>query len=110
MNKTTRKRVCILGNYSGRNAGDAAILGGLLRDLSSRYKDLEYVIPTLNPGFVSTSYKGYNVKPVNILPWHGSLKFLGFPTWNAIHRLSGPAWIAHQLDGPAESLRRPTSP
>ena len=33
------KKITILGNYSGRNAGDAAILGCLLEDIYNKFED-----------------------------------------------------------------------
>lgn len=79
-----RKKICILGNYSGRNAGDAAILEGVLREVSSRYDNVEFLVPTLNPEFVRRSYSQYAVTAVSLLPWRGSVKLLGLPVWNAI--------------------------
>ncbi|MCX6353895.1 MAG: polysaccharide pyruvyl transferase family protein [Candidatus Aureabacteria bacterium] len=73
------KKICVLGNYSGRNAGDAALLGGLLEDVSSLYKDLLFVIPTITPSFVSRSFSRYCVRPVSLMPWNMSLKILGIP-------------------------------
>lgn len=43
------KRVTILGNNSGRNAGVMAILGNMLRDISDLYDDIEFYDPTTNP-------------------------------------------------------------
>ena len=63
------KKICVLGNFSGRNAGDAAILGGLLEDVSSRHPDTLFAVPTINPGFVRRAYARYRVKPVGLLPW-----------------------------------------
>ena len=73
------KNICVLGNYSGRNAGDAALLGGLLEDVSSLYKDLRFVIPTTTPSFISRNFSGYCVRPVSLMPWNMSLKILGIP-------------------------------
>lgn len=78
------KKICILGNYSGRNAGDTAILAGILREVSAHYKNVEFLIPTLSPLFIKNTFAGYPVKPVNILPWRGCIKFLGIPVWNAL--------------------------
>lgn len=80
----TSKRICVLGNYSGRNAGDAAILGGLLREIASRYPDVEFVVPTLNPSFVRDQFAEYRLRPVSLLPWNGCIKLLGLPVWRAI--------------------------
>jgi polysaccharide pyruvyl transferase WcaK-like protein len=78
------KKICVIGNFSGRNAGDAAILGGVLREISSRYDCIEYLIPTLNPRFIRDSFREYPIKPISLLPWNGSLKLLGLPAWNAM--------------------------
>jgi len=77
------KKICVLGNFSGRNAGDAAILGGLLEDVSSRHPDTLFAVPTINPGFVRRAYARYRVKPVGLLPWNLSVKILGVPVFAA---------------------------
>jgi polysaccharide pyruvyl transferase WcaK-like protein len=75
------RRVAVIGNYSGRNSGDAALLEGLLRDVTETFPEtrLEFVIPTINPGFVRRTYGSYPVRPVGLLPWNLSLKILGLP-------------------------------
>lgn len=78
------KSICVLGNYSGRNAGDAAILGCLLEDISTRYSDIFFEIPSINPKFIRESYKEYNVKPVSMLPWNFSVKIFGLPVFRSI--------------------------
>jgi len=80
------KTITVLGNFSGRNAGDAAILGGLVSDISSQFEDVQFKVPTIKPGFVRRAYVGYNVRPVSILPWTFSIKILGVPTfWTTLH-------------------------
>ncbi len=73
------KKIAVLGNFSGRNAGDAAILGCLLKDISERYQNVEFHIPTINTGFVQRSFSQYNIKPVGLMPWNLSAKILGLP-------------------------------
>lgn len=80
------KRICVIGNFSGRNAGDAAILGGLLEDVSRLYPDAEFDVPTINPGFVARQYAGYRVTPVPMLPWNLSVKILGLPIFRSVLR------------------------
>lgn len=80
------KKICVLGNYSGRNAGDAAILGGLLEDLSALYPDAEYLIPTIKPSFIKRNFSRYNVLPVSLMPWNLSLKILGLPVFTSTLR------------------------
>lgn len=77
------KKVCVVGNFSGRNAGDAAILGGLLEDISKLYNDLLFEIPTINTKFVERNYASYHVKPVSLLPWNLSLKIFGVPIFRS---------------------------
>lgn len=86
MAKPTRKVVTVLGNFSGRNAGDAAILGGLLKDLTDRFPDtpLQFLVPTINPRFILKAFSRYPVKPVSLLPTNLSLKILGIPIFRAV--------------------------
>ncbi len=77
------KRITVLGNFSGRNAGDAAILGCLLNDISSRYTDVEFHVPTINTNYVTLAYNKYNVKPVGLMPWNLSVKIYGLPIYRA---------------------------
>lgn len=75
------KKITVLGNFSGRNAGDAAILGCLLKDVSDRYQDVQFYIPTINTKFVADSFSQYNIKPVSLMPWTMSAKIFGLPTF-----------------------------
>ena len=78
------KKICVIGNYSGRNAGDAAILGNLLEDISSLYPGCEFLIPTINTKFIQESYSQYNVKPVGLMPWNLSVKIFGIPLLRSV--------------------------
>ncbi|MEI6972439.1 MAG: polysaccharide pyruvyl transferase family protein [bacterium] len=80
------KRICVIGNFSGRNAGDAAILGCLLEDVSRLYPDVEYDIPTINPGFVRRHYSEHRIRPVPMLPWNLSAKIFGLPVFRSVLR------------------------
>jgi len=80
------KRICVVGNFSGRNAGDAAILGGLLKDVTAAYGPLKFDIPTINTGFVSRQYADYDVEPVGMMPWNLSVKIFGLPILRSIFR------------------------
>jgi len=73
------KRITILGNNSGRNAGDAAILGNMLRDISELYPDVLFKVPTTHPSFITRHFGRFNVKPVPLLPWYGAVKNFGLP-------------------------------
>lgn len=81
-------RITVLGNYSGRNAGDAAILDGLLRDVTETFPDrrLRFTVPTINPRFVRNTYRGQPVEPTGLLPWNLSLKILGWPVFRDVLR------------------------
>ena len=78
------KKIAVIGNNSGRNAGDAAILGCLLKDISSRFKRVEFWVPTINTKFVRESFENYGVKSVGLMPWNLSAKILGLPTLRTI--------------------------
>jgi polysaccharide pyruvyl transferase WcaK-like protein len=79
-----QRRIAILGNFSGRNAGDAAILGNILEDFSPVLPDVEYAIPTLSPSFIRKNFGSYRVRPLDLRPWCGSLKIFGIPTLRAM--------------------------
>ena len=78
------KKITVIGNNSGRNAGDAAILGGLLRDISAHFKQVEFHVPTINKKFVQDSFSAYGVKPVGLMPWNLSAKILGLPIVHSV--------------------------
>ncbi len=78
------KKITVLGNNSGRNAGDMAILGNLLRDVSEVISDVEFYIPTTNTKFIGEHFKEFNVKPVGMMPWNFSIKNLGYPLYKAM--------------------------
>jgi polysaccharide pyruvyl transferase WcaK-like protein len=80
------KKICVLGNFSGRNMGDAAILGGLLEDVSALYPETLFIVPTIKPSFVKRAYSRYNVRPVSLMPWNLSLKILGVPVFTSTLR------------------------
>jgi len=75
------KKITVLGNFSGRNAGDAAILGCLLQDVTTLYNDVKFYIPTINTRFVAESYNEFDVEPVSLLPWNFSVKIFGLPVF-----------------------------
>lgn len=80
------KRICVIGNFSGRNAGDAAILDGLMEDVHEIAKDVAFDVPTINPGFVRRQYPGLPVEPRGMLPWNLSVKIFGWPILASILR------------------------
>lgn len=78
------KRITVLGNFSGRNAGDNAILGNLLDDVSALYPDVEFLVPTLNAGYVRKAFGRHRVRAFGLMPWNGALKIFGLPTFYAM--------------------------
>jgi len=82
----TTKSISLLGSASGRNAGDAALMAGIMDTVDQAYGEkITYEIPTINPNFVRTHYHN-NVKPISIMPWNASAKLLGLPTYNSVMR------------------------
>lgn len=81
-------RITLLGSNSGRNAGDAAILASIMGTLTREIDgEVIFEVPTTNPAFVEQSYGSmFNVKPVSIMPWTGSLRLLGIPTFRSVKR------------------------
>ena len=77
-------RITVLGNFSGRNAGDNAILGNLLEDISHLYPDVEFLVPTLNASYVRRAFSEYRVKALGLMPWNGAAKIFGLPTLRAM--------------------------
>ena len=78
--------ITLLGSSSGRNAGDAALLSGIMDTVDEACAErLLYEIPTINPRFVRTAYAN-RTRPVGMMPWHGSVKMLGLPTSRSVMR------------------------
>ncbi|MCC6220035.1 MAG: polysaccharide pyruvyl transferase family protein [Deltaproteobacteria bacterium] len=78
--------ISLLGSSSGRNAGDAALLSGIMDEVDAACKRrLHYEIPTSRPAFISANYQN-DVTAVSMLPWCGSLNMLGIPTLRSLRR------------------------
>lgn len=77
-------KITLLGNFSGRNSGDNAILGNLLREVSARFPQARFIIPTLNPGFVKKKFGQYPIEVLGLRPWDGALKIFGIGTLKAM--------------------------
>ncbi len=78
------KTITVLGNNSGRNAGDAAILGNLLHDIATLRPDVKFLVPTTNPAFIYKHFGQHNIKAVGLLPWFGAIKNFGIPMLKAM--------------------------
>ena len=72
--------ITLLGSSSGRNAGDAALMAGIMDSIDEACESrILYEIPTIKPSFIHDQYKN-RTRPVATLPWNLSLKMLGLPT------------------------------
>ncbi len=80
------KTITVLGNNSGRNAGDNAILGNLLDDFALTRQDIHFRIPSLDPGFINKHFGHHSVEPMGLMPWNLALKNLGLPLYLAMTR------------------------
>ncbi|MCC6952904.1 MAG: polysaccharide pyruvyl transferase family protein [Deltaproteobacteria bacterium] len=83
------RSLTLIGSSSGRNAGDAAILSGLM-DATDRAANsrLRYEIPTYRPPYVANEYTNDTV-PISMFPWHGTAGMLGLPTYRSMMRTDG---------------------
>jgi polysaccharide pyruvyl transferase WcaK-like protein len=78
--KTRFNSIGIYGSSSGRNAGDAALIAGIMDAVDSRLgKRLIYEIPTYRPEYIWKNYEN-KVRPVPMAPWWGSAGMFGIPT------------------------------
>jgi polysaccharide pyruvyl transferase WcaK-like protein len=78
--------ITILGSSSGRNAGDAALLSGIMDCIDTACGSrMLYEIPTYRPPYIWHNYQN-KVRPISMLPWHGTVGMLGVPTFNSIRR------------------------
>jgi polysaccharide pyruvyl transferase WcaK-like protein len=77
-------RITVLGNFSGRNAGDNAILGNLVRDIAAVMPDVEFIVPTLSTAAVRRICRGFNVRPLGLMPWNAAVKIFGLATLRAM--------------------------
>lgn len=83
--KSNKPVITLLGNNSGRNLGDAAILSAILDSVSQELPEAEFLVPSTHPHFINDNYgKRYNVRGINVMPWTGSIRLLGIPTFSAL--------------------------
>ena len=79
--KASHPRITLLGNNSGRNLGDMAIMSSILESLSKRLPNAEFYVPSIKPEWTEQHYgTRYNVKAIDVMPWTGSIRLLGLPT------------------------------
>lgn len=80
------KSITLLGSSSGRNAGDAALISGIMDSIDEALgRRVIYEIPTVKPSFIKSAYQN-ETRPISMMPWAGSLKMLGIPTYQSIMR------------------------
>ena len=73
--------ITLLGSSSGRNAGDAALIAGIIDSVDAACgKQITWEIPTIKPSYIRDNYRGIT-KPISMLPWAGSVKMFGIPTY-----------------------------
>ncbi len=78
--------ITIIGSSSGRNAGDAALLSGIMDSVDDACgRRLLYEIPTYRPEFIAASYLN-RTRAVSMLPWDGTVGMLGLPTLRSVQR------------------------
>lgn len=83
---TKLNSITILGSSSGRNAGDAALLSGIMDCIDAACgTPMTYEIPTYRPPYIRENYRN-QAQPISMLPWHGTVGMLGIPTWRSIRR------------------------
>ena len=79
-------RITLLGSSSGRNAGDAALIGSIMDSVDETLgRRITYEIPTICPSYILDQYDNDTV-PIGMMPWHGSVKMLGIPTYRSVMR------------------------
>lgn len=80
------RRFCVIGSFTGRNAGDSAILENLAREIAEYFPDAVCEVPTINPKFIRETYPGLPLEPVATLPWNLSVKSFGLPVLLSVAR------------------------
>ncbi len=81
------KSATLLGSSSGRNAGDAALISGIMDAVDRACGEpLTYEIPTPRASYIRENYLQHRTRPISMMPWHGSVKMLGLPTYASIQR------------------------
>lgn len=79
--------ITLLGSNSGNNVGDAAILSSVLETLARELPGVETLVPTTKPSFVRKHYaQRYFVRAFSMMPWTGSIRLIGLPTFWALWR------------------------
>ena len=86
MTASRQLRFTILGSYTGRNAGDCAILENVVRGIVEACPGAECEVLTINPGFVRDMFADLPLRPIRTMPWDLSVKTLGLPLVRSVLR------------------------
>ncbi len=85
-NRSRFRGIGIYGSSSGRNAGDAALIGGIMDGIDQALgRRLLYEIPTYCPDYIRYQYEN-RTRPMSMLPWHASVGMFGVPTVTSFRR------------------------
>jgi polysaccharide pyruvyl transferase WcaK-like protein len=77
--------ITLLGNNSGNNIGDAAIMASVMDMLTEVLPTAEFLVPSMKPEWIETHYgKKYNVRAIDVRPRTGSLRLFGIPTFQCL--------------------------
>ena len=80
------KTIGIYGSSSGRNAGDAALIGAIMDGVDDALgRKLSYEIPTLRPPYIENEYHN-NTVAISMLPWHGALGMFSYQAVKSFQR------------------------
>ncbi len=80
------KRICIIGSNSGRNAGDAALLSSIIRNILRLRPGTNFEVPVPRKRDLYKRYSKDIARAVPMMPWNLSLRLLGVPTFLSILR------------------------
>lgn len=80
------KSITLLGSSSGRNAGDAALVAGIMDAIDHTLgRRVTYEIPTTRPHYIRDNYRN-DTKSISMMPWSLAVRMLGVPTYRSIMR------------------------
>lgn len=79
-------RICVIGSNSGRNAGDAAILSSIIKNIHKLKPDTKFEVPVPRKSDLYNRYSPDTAKAIPMMPWNLSARLLGLPTIMSIVR------------------------
>lgn len=79
-----KKNIMILGNFSGNNAGDTAVLDSIIDYIEKKFSNVKLYIPTTSTVFINKRYtkirSSIRIIPIDIRKRKLQLRFIGFRT------------------------------